>query len=375
MRLLLIVIFFFVGLFSITSCRPPYLIKAAYLQSKILLKRQAIEKAIQDKTLTQEQRDKLQLILQARSFAQERGLAIGKAYTTFSSLNQKTLSWVVAACKKDSLVPHFWWFPIVGSVPYKGFFEEDDARKEAENFSKQGYDVLVRPVDAFSSLGWFNDPVISPMLLNSEAELVNTILHETFHRTFWLKDNVDFNESAANFVGNSEAVIFFRNLTEQPLSSVSKDIFDYNKVFLESKNIEASSYFISDTVMKLTLLLQEVFKQKIDYLTKISERDLLYQRFHKELQEKIPGTTLFAEPNNAHLSQLILYYKRLKLFRRLFEFHNGSLKAFIQALEGIKEKISSSAGRRSSSASSEEISKDPFELLEIYLKEYKVEEK
>ena len=102
-----------------------------------------------------------------------------------------------------------WWFPIVGRVPYRGFFSVDDALDAERDLQKEGYDTYVRPTAAFSTLGWFNDPVLSTTLQTDDVEIVTTVLHELAHRYLFVPGQVGFNESFANFIGRVAAIQFF----------------------------------------------------------------------------------------------------------------------------------------------------------------------
>ena len=129
---------------------------------------------------------KLALVLAARQYAGDSvGLRTGESFTTYSRLDSDTLVLVLSAAYRDRLEPYTWWFPIVGRVPYKGYFDFDDARSEARSFLDRGFDVSLRPSAAFSTLGWFNDPLTSTTLARDTLELVNTVIHEVTHNTFY----------------------------------------------------------------------------------------------------------------------------------------------------------------------------------------------
>src|SRR5690606_29809700 len=105
--------------------------------------------------------------------------------------------------------PYTWWFPIVGRVPYKGFFDFDEAHEQARRLDARGYDTYVRPSAAFSTLGWFNDPVLNTVLRYSDVDLVQTVIHELTHNTIYIAGQAGFNESFATFVGDRGAAAFF----------------------------------------------------------------------------------------------------------------------------------------------------------------------
>ena len=188
-----------------------YLLRAGWEEGKILARRRSIERMVADSTTAKPIADKLRLVLAARSFGAESvGLKAKQSFTTFTQLPTDTLVLVLSGAYQDQLKAKTWWFPIVGSVPYKGFFDVDQAKKAAKDLADQGFDVYLRPSPAFSTLGWFNDPLLSTSLRSDSIDLANTIIHELTHNTFYAPGRADFNESFANFVGARGASWFFR---------------------------------------------------------------------------------------------------------------------------------------------------------------------
>lgn len=131
----------------------------------------------------------------------EIGLNPGKAYRRYRRTERDHLVDVVSAAGMTSFERKEWWFPVVGSVPYKGFYRSKPARRLAEKLRSGGWDVVVRPVDAFSTLGFFSDPLYSFMVSYDEARLAELIIHEMAHATLWIKSDGSFNEGFAEFVG------------------------------------------------------------------------------------------------------------------------------------------------------------------------------
>ncbi len=138
------------------------------------------------------------------------GLAAGESFTTFARLDRDTLVLVLSAAYRDRLEAYRWWFPIVGRLPYKGFFRPDDAKRARDGFQARGFDTYLRPASAFSTLGWFNDPLLSTTVRADTAWLVNTVIHELSHNTLFVAGNAEFSESFANFIGARGAEAFFR---------------------------------------------------------------------------------------------------------------------------------------------------------------------
>ena len=204
---------FFVLLAGFLSLVPigRYLARAGWEEARILWRRQEIEDMVSDSSVAPPLRAKLSLVLDARAFAAaDLHLDAGESFTTFSQLDSDTLVLVLSAAYRDRLAHHRWWFPIVGHVPYKGFFDLAAAQREEARFRDRGFDTYLRPASAFSTLGWFNDPVVSTTLRADTLALANTVIHELVHNTYYAPGQAEFNESFANFVGARGSADFFR---------------------------------------------------------------------------------------------------------------------------------------------------------------------
>jgi predicted aminopeptidase len=192
---------------------PPgrYLARGAWEEARILLRRKPITRLVADSTVDASTRARLRLVLEARDFAESAlGLRAEESFTTFTQLDSDTLVLVLSVAHRDRLALRTWWWPIVGRVPYKGFFDVGMARREQERFERDGFDTELRSAAAFSTLGWFNDPVLSTTLRADSVSLVNTVIHELLHNTVWIAGDVSFNESFASFVGREGAAAFYR---------------------------------------------------------------------------------------------------------------------------------------------------------------------
>jgi predicted aminopeptidase len=152
------------------------------------------------------------LVHDIRRFAKEElGLSLGRNYTRYVKIDRDYLAAVVSACAADSFTRHEWKYPVVGSLPYKGFFKVEDARKEREKLEKKGLDVWIRGVDAFSTLGWFRDPLYSFMRDYTPDRLADLIIHESLHATVFIKGQPQFNEELAEFAGSEGARMYMES--------------------------------------------------------------------------------------------------------------------------------------------------------------------
>ena len=180
-------------------------------QLDLLINSRPVEDVAADPSTSDDARRKLELIAELRAFGERvMTLTPSRNYTSVYDTGGRPVTWIVTACRKDRFEPYTWWFPIVGTVPYKGYFAPEDAKAEAEALESEGLDVQVSPAGAYSTLGYFNDPVLSTMLKYPDEELASLILHELTHGTIFLPDGVDFNEGLASFTGWQGALEFFR---------------------------------------------------------------------------------------------------------------------------------------------------------------------
>lgn len=188
-----------------------YISRAAYEEARILAAAKPIGRVANDPATDALTRGKLDLVIAARQFAVDSlGLAAGASFTKFSQLRRDTLVLVLSAAYRDRLALRTWWFPVVGRFPYKGFFDFAEAKRTAAALRDDGFDTSLGASSAFSTLGWFNDPLVSTTIRADSITLANTVIHELLHNTYFAKGRVPFNESFASFVGGRGAEHFFR---------------------------------------------------------------------------------------------------------------------------------------------------------------------
>lgn len=186
-----------------------YGVRQASGQLTIIRNARPVEEFLADPAFPDSLKARLYLIDEVRRYAIDSlGLRDTENYKTMYDQKGKEVMWVVIASQKYKLEPKEWSFPVIGSVPYKGFFNERLALELRDELENEGWDVIVRNPGGWSTLGWFTDPILSKMLNRSEGDLANLIIHEMSHATIFVKDSVDFNENLATFIGDRGAEQF-----------------------------------------------------------------------------------------------------------------------------------------------------------------------
>ncbi len=318
-----------------SSCQIGYLMKTSYNQMHLLSQRVSLEKVLADPSVAENVKAKLRLAQEARFFAEEvLKLTPTKNYTSYVQLDQPYVSYVVSASPKWKLEHHLWSFPFVGDVPYKGFAKEALAKKEQEELQQKKLDTYLRGVSAYSTLGWFDDPILSSMIRYKNHHLVNTIIHETVHATLYLKSSADFNERMAVFLGNKGTELFYQKkegATSETLTQIKNENED-DKVFSE---------FISIEIKKLT----QWYTQHSEESSSEEERKKYFleiqENFKKNISAKMKTETYKNFPtlelNNARLLLYKTYMQDLSDFQFLFDLTDKNFTEFLKCCEQLKK--------------------------------------
>ncbi|MDR2543831.1 MAG: aminopeptidase [Treponema sp.] len=277
--------------------------------------------------------DFIRLVGEIRAFAgEELGLTMSKSYTRIVELNRDYLAAVVSASAKDSFRRHEWLYLIVGRLPYKGFFNVDGARKEQRRLEKRDLDVWVRPVDAFSTLGWFNDPLFSFMRNYPPERLAELIIHELVHATVFIKGQIQFNEELAQFTGTEGARLFMEKrygLDSQEYQKMLTGITDSQNFvnFVQELIAELDELYSSDVGRAKILLEKEriinAFKERFDF----EYENLFTSEKYREF--------LDLPVNNAYFELFRLYHAEDDFFELLYERSGSDLPAFIAAAKAV----------------------------------------
>jgi predicted aminopeptidase len=210
-NVLLFIALFIAEIYSDTGI---YIYHQAAGQLGMLVNTTNFEEYKQKHTLTKEQELNLNLITEIKNYSVDSlSYRSTNNFTKIFDQGQNPLLWAITASSKYKIEAYHWYFPVVGRVSYKGFFDEQKAIKEKYRLVSLGYDVDLRSVSAWSTLGWFNDPVLSGMLNKSKGSLCNLIFHELFHATYYAPSSVDYNENLASFIAHKATIQFLKSDT------------------------------------------------------------------------------------------------------------------------------------------------------------------
>lgn len=311
-----------------------YITRAGFEETRILKSRQPITRLVRDSALHQDVRRSLRLVLETRDYAARLGLEAKETYTTYVDVGRDTLLLVLQAAPKDCICPHTWKYPIVGRIPYKGFFDTKAARREADRFAARGYDVYLRPSSAFSTLGWFNDPLLSTALTRDSVELAATVFHEIAHNTLYVKSATPFNESFAQLVGYRSAQAFFQEQGDSLRAQQAADRWHDEIVLGE---------YYSALVNRLeTLYAQHPDSAALENGRRAAAawaRNQLEGPIGQRLRTFRIGRLAERPINNAQLIGARIYRTRLDLFEHWYEQHGRDVGASVRALKGLMAEV------------------------------------
>jgi predicted aminopeptidase len=306
-----------------------YIARAGIEEGRLLLRRREIDQLVADSQVSAAVRQRLALVRAARAYAADSlGLAVGKTYTTYVDVGRDTLLLVLSASRRDKLREVTWRYPIVGVVPYKGFFSAARARREAQQLESQGLDVYLRPSGAFSTLGYLSDPLFSTAMSRDTMELVATVLHELAHNTLYVKSQTPFNESFASFVGYRGAEAFFR---------ARNDTLDAKRAAARWRDERTLDVFYAELARRL----DSTYADNLSGERLEQARTALFEWSREQFRGPV-GQSLetydwrwFAQAplNNAVIIAARLYRMDLNLFDEIFLQNNADIAETIRAIQ------------------------------------------
>jgi predicted aminopeptidase len=293
-----------------------------------------LKSVIADASTPSETREFLLRVQDIKAFAvQSVGLSNNDNYTRYKEISRDHLVDVVQACDAASFDAYMWDYPFLGRLPYRGYYEKPDADQEASRLRTIGYDVIVRPVDAFSTLGFAKDPVYSFMKGYSAFQIASLIIHEQTHATLFLKGQPDFNEEMASFVGDEGAFEWLKH-------TYGEDSSEYRGAVDEKADADL---FVS-LLQGLSGRLRAVYAGGMAREEKLRQKAQIIEEFRRTMigsnapRFRTPqyGNLGTITLNNAVLSLYSLYSDDIPLLRSWFETRcEGSLKRFMESMKEL----------------------------------------
>lgn len=294
---------------TLTGC---YYLQAASGQLEVIRKRESLDEVIADPNTSPELAARLHLLDEARDFSvSSLGLPDNNSYRTYADLERDYVVWNVFAAPEFSLEPKVWCFPVAGCVSYRGYFSQDRAAKEAARLKKEGFDVAVGGVAAYSTLGRFSDPILSTMMRWDDIDLVAVLFHELAHQVVYVKDDSAFNESFATAVEEFGVQLWLEERGEQEKMAE----------YVAGRELQQS---LTELVMKAREDLHGVYESDVELeykrVLKRERLQTLAADVADELQRngKEAAGWLTGELNNARLISTTLYEGNLPSFRALY---------------------------------------------------------
>ena len=315
------------GLFVLAVCGCEslrYYNQAVKGQYEILRKRQPISDILEDPKSPEFLRERLAFILKVREFAErELQLPVKNHYLTYVDLKRPYVVWNVFAAPELSLTPKTWCYPMVGCAAYRGYFSKDNAQHYADELTGQGYDVYVTGVTAYSTLGWFDDPVLSTFLQFSEAQSAALIFHELAHQVLYVKGDTVFNESFATAVEQEGLQRWLAAIQAEQIYSGYLKSFHRQQQFIQ-------------LVMHYREKLETLYRSNASPMAKREKKTSIYTELRNDfdrLKTAENGLAVYNNwmnysLNNAKIVSVAAYHDFVPAFNRILAANKGDLAQF-----------------------------------------------
>jgi predicted aminopeptidase len=301
-------------------------------QLTMMSKTEPIEVVLKNTNFPDSLKARIRLIQEIKRFAEDSlGLRHSENYETFYDQGGKPIIWTVTACKPFALEAKTWDFPLIGSFSYRGHFDEQRTKNEADALQQEGYDTQINEVSAWSTLGWLKDPILSSMLNRSEGSLAALIIHELTHGTLFTGDDLTFNENLADFVGDYGAIKFLE-------FKYGKDSPQYKKYAFSKQYYAAYTNHLVKGSQKLDSLYHTFqnrsLEEKKSFKTSLIEEIVVSA--DTLLGGKSKSKRRFTKenlPNNAYFIGFLTYRSKQNQFEEEFKQQfKGDFKRYFQYL-------------------------------------------
>lgn len=332
---------------TLTGCQTAgFYMQAARGQAQVILRKQSCEKLLANPHTPAELKAKLQLAREICAFARdELKLPANGHYRHYADMGRRYVIWSVTASPEFSLEARTWWYPIVGALDYRGYFVEAQAHDHANRLWARGFDVSVEGIEAYSTLGWFKDPLLNTFIHYPETALAEILFHELAHQRVFARGDTDFNEAFATAVaeagvrrwlrahGDAEALARYEQSRERNVQFVQLvQIARQKLAVLYGDEYGADGGFKATRRRHATppLHLRQEKQRIFDEL----------RRDHQQLKSVWNGYAGYdawfdQELNNAQLNTVATYYDLVPAFVRLLEANEGELEAFYAVVKRL----------------------------------------
>jgi predicted aminopeptidase len=302
-------------------------------QYEILNRRVEIETLINNEDTPEKLKNKLKIVLQVRAFSkQNMAMSVDSNYSQYSDLQRDYVVWNVSASPELSLSSHQWCYPIVGCQSYRGYFHQDMAEEEASELQQQGYDTWVGGVSAYSTLGWFEDPVLNTFIFRNDADLAALLIHELSHQILYIKGDTAFNESFATAVEIEGLKRWLKKVKQEELLTAYQ------------KKREEKAFFI-ETVSATTTKLKTLYDSALSDNDKKNQKEQIISTLKDSYKKAVTEKSLqgyyahwFDEVNNAKLAAISNYYNYVPAFSAMIADANGDMAIFYMQAKALGEK-------------------------------------
>ena len=310
-----------------------YGLKQAYGQLNILYQAKPVSTFLENPDFPSDKKNKIKFIQEVRKYAFDSlGLDYSDSYTEMYDQQGKPILWVITACKPFKLENKEWSFPILGTFSYKGYFDKMAIDQAEAELKEEGWDTRVREVNGWSTLGILNDPILSNMLNRSEGDLAELIIHELTHGTLFIKDNLQYNENLANFVGEEGAKRFLKY-------KFGTNSAEYIQYINKQPDYKLFVNYILDGTKRLEKL-YDSFSEEMSYEEKLAAKNKMIGQITDGIKEldfvNERYKNFFDEftPNNAYFMAFVRYSGSQNQFKQEFEEEfNGNFKQYMAYLK------------------------------------------
>jgi predicted aminopeptidase len=323
--------FAMLAFFTLCSCSTvKFYTQAIGGQSEIWHKSRPNAEVLVDPTVADRVKQRLRLIEGMRVFAASELHLSKKSFGKYCDLQRPYVVWVVYAAPEFSVEGKKWWYPLVGSLKYRGFFAEKDAKQEVKRLKQKGYDVFMGGVEAYSTLGYLADPVLNTFLHRSDAELAELIFHELTHAKVFIPGDTDFNEAFATANAEDGVRRWLRSKNDlrglREFEANLKKSREVVRLMLSTREKLKAAYACSyPSVEAERQAKQRVFDGMLQEALAISQN----VRFHIHHAPK--------SWNNARINTVATYYTMVPGFERLLKEKGGDLEAFHHEVDSMRK--------------------------------------